>query len=142
MGCGDGTAGATRQSKRNCPTALAISCANASVKRCSAERCGARCDPRRVGPSRLPEHRLVSHDAEARLRASVGQSLEDWLRVRFGRIAAVVDGVAFPETEDEVRDVLAWARDIRAIAIPVGGATSVVGHLTPKAERGRRLPSS
>ena len=87
----------------------------------------------RVGPSRLPEHRLVTRDAEARLRASVGQSLEDWLRVRFGRIAAVVDGVAFPETEDEVRDVLAWARDIRAIAIPVGGATSVVGHLTPKA---------
>ena len=86
-----------------------------------------------VGLSRLPEHRLVTHDAEARLRASVGQSLEDWLRVRFGRIGAVVDGVAFPETEDEVRDVLAWARDIRAIAIPVGGATSVVGHLTPKA---------
>ena len=87
----------------------------------------------RSGPSRLPEHRLVSHDAEARLRASLGQSLEDWLRVRFGRIGAVVDGVAFPETEDEVRDALAWARDIRAIAIPVGGATSVVGHLTPRA---------
>ena len=49
----------------------------------------------RVGASRLPEHRLVSHDTEARLRASVGQSLEDWLRVRFGRIAAVVDGVRF-----------------------------------------------
>jgi len=86
-----------------------------------------------VGPSRLPEHRLVNHDADARLRASVGQSLEDWLRVRFGRIGAVVDGVVFPETEDEVREVLAWARDIRAIAIPVGGATSVVGHLTPQA---------
>ena len=40
-----------------------------------------------VGPSRLPEHRLITHDAEARLRASVGQSLEDWLRVRFGRSA-------------------------------------------------------
>ena len=86
-----------------------------------------------VGPSRLPEHRLVNRDAEARLRASLGQSLEDWLRVRFGRIGAVVDGVAFPETEDEVRDVLVWARGAGAIAIPVGGATSVVGHLTPKA---------
>ena len=86
-----------------------------------------------VGPSRLPEHRLFNRDAEARLRASLGQSLEDWLRVRFGRIGAVVDGVAFPETEDEVRDVLVWARGAGAIAIPVGGATSVVGHLTPKA---------
>ena len=33
LGCGDGTAGATRQSKRICLTARAISCANASVKR-------------------------------------------------------------------------------------------------------------
>ena len=39
-----------------------------------------------VRPSRLPEHRLVSQDAEARLRASLGQSLEDWLRLRFGRL--------------------------------------------------------
>ena len=54
-----------------------------------------------VAPSRLPEHRLVNRGAEARLRASLGQGLEDWLRVRFGRIGAVVEGVAFPETEDE-----------------------------------------
>ncbi len=52
----------------------------------------------KIPPSRLPEHRLVSRDPEARLRASVGQSLEDWLRLRFGTLGAVVDGVAFPET--------------------------------------------
>ncbi len=84
-----------------------------------------------VHPSRLPDHRLVSRDAEARLRASLGQSLEDWLRLRFGRLGPVVDGVAFPETEDEVRELMEWAGAIGAIAIPVGGATSVVGHLTP-----------
>ena len=84
-----------------------------------------------VRPSRLPDHRLVSRDAEARLRASLGQSLEDWLRLRFGRLGPVVDGVAFPETEDEVRELMEWAGAIGAIAIPVGGATSVVGHLTP-----------
>ncbi len=89
-----------------------------------------------VGPSRLSEHRLVSREAETRLRASVGQSLEDWLRLRFGRLGPVVDGVAFPETEDEVREALQWARDVGALTIPVGGATSVVGHLTPgKGER-------
>ena len=84
-----------------------------------------------IPPSRLPRHRLVSQDPQARLGASVGQSLEDWLRLRFGRLRAVADGVAFPETEGEVREALAWAMATGAIAIPVGGATSVVGHLTP-----------
>jgi alkyldihydroxyacetonephosphate synthase len=84
-----------------------------------------------IRPSRLPDHRLVSRDPEARLRASVGQSLEDWLRLRFGRVGPVVDGVAFPETDDEVREALDWARGAGALTIPVGGATSVVGHLTP-----------
>ncbi len=59
-----------------------------------------------IPPSRLPDHRLVSRDPEARLRASVGQSLEDWLRLRFGHVWAVVDGIAFPESEDEVREAL------------------------------------
>jgi len=76
-----------------------------------------------VGPSRSPDHRLVGRDPEARLRASVGQSLEDWLRLRFGRVGAVVDGVAFPETEDEVREALQWALGAGALTIPVGGAT-------------------
>jgi alkyldihydroxyacetonephosphate synthase len=85
----------------------------------------------RIPPSRLAHHRLVSQDPEARLRASVGQSLEDWLRLRFGRVKTIVDGVAYPETEDEVREAFAWASQAGAVVIPVGGATSVVGHLTP-----------
>ena len=81
--------------------------------------------------TRLAEHRLVDRDPEARLRASVGQSLEDWLRVRFGRVETVVDGVAHPETEDEVREAFDWAIRAGAVVIPVGGATSVAGHLKP-----------
>ena len=85
----------------------------------------------RIPPSRLPDHRLVSREPEARLRASVGQSLEDWIRLRFGGVGAIVDGVAFAETEDDVREALDFAVAAGAVAIPVGGATSVVGHLTP-----------
>lgn len=70
-------------------------------------------------------------DGEDRLRASFGQSLGDWLRLRFGRIGAVCDAVAYPETGDQVRELLDWARQERLVVIPVGGATSVVGHLTP-----------
>ncbi|WP_315652368.1 FAD-binding oxidoreductase [Roseateles aquae] len=82
-------------------------------------------------PSRLPPHPQVSTDAEARLRASFGQSLGDWLRLRFGRIGAVSDGVAWPESSAQVRELLDWASEVGAIVIPCGGATSVVGHLSP-----------
>jgi alkyldihydroxyacetonephosphate synthase len=87
-------------------------------------------------PSRLPPHPLVSVEPEARLRASFGQSLGDWLRLRFGRIDAVVDGVAFPESRADVRTLLDWAAATGAVVIPCGGATSVVGHLEPP--RGER----
>src|SRR6202000_3178356 len=47
-------------------------------------------------PSRLPPHPLVDTRAETRLRASFGQSMHDWLRLRFGVLGRVTDGVAFP----------------------------------------------
>lgn len=86
-----------------------------------------------VGRSRLSAHPLVDTTAEARLTASFGQSLGDWLRLRFGRIDAVVDGVATPKNEADVRILLDWAQKVGARVIPQGGATSVVGHLTPPA---------
>jgi len=82
-------------------------------------------------PSRLAAMRGVSTDPEARLRASTGQSLGDWLRLRFGRVGRVCDAVAFPESADEVRTLLDAAAAAGAIVLPVGGATSVVGHLAP-----------
>jgi alkyldihydroxyacetonephosphate synthase len=81
--------------------------------------------------SRLPPHPAVRTDAEARLRASFGQSLGDWLRLRFGRVGAVTDGVAWPESGAEVRQLLDWSAAVGAVVVPCGGATSVVGHLSP-----------
>jgi alkyldihydroxyacetonephosphate synthase len=82
-------------------------------------------------PSRLPAHRLVDTGAEARLRASFGQSGHDWLRLRFGVLGRVSDGVAWPEHAGQVRELLDWARAHGVRVLPCGGATSVVGHLTP-----------
>jgi alkyldihydroxyacetonephosphate synthase len=62
-----------------------------------------------------------------------GQSLPDWFALRFGRIGAVPDGVAFPESSDDVADLLAFARACDAVVIPYGGGTSVAGHITPAA---------
>lgn len=81
--------------------------------------------------SRLPPHPLVDTRAETRLRASFGQSMHDWLRLRFGVLGRVTDGVAFPVSSAEVRTLLAWARGHGVQVLPSGGATSVAGHLTP-----------
>jgi len=82
----------------------------------------------RIPPSRLPDHPQVHTDPELRLRHAVGQGLPDWIAARSGRIQAP-DGVAFPETNEDVRALLAYARAVGARVIPYGGGTSVVGHL-------------
>jgi alkyldihydroxyacetonephosphate synthase len=82
-------------------------------------------------PSRLPAHPLVSSDAMERLLHARGQSLPDWIALRSGRIVAFPDGVAYPTTPAEVRDLLRYAAEVGARLIPYGGGTSVVGHVNP-----------
>jgi alkyldihydroxyacetonephosphate synthase len=84
----------------------------------------------RIGASRLPEHPLVDTSAATRLANALGQSLPDWLRMRHGRIDTAPDGVAFPESGAQVRELLDYAATSGALVIPCGGATSVAGHLT------------
>lgn len=83
----------------------------------------------RVPPSRLPAHPLVSTDPEQRVRHALGQSLPDWIAARSGTIAAFPDGVAFPSGNEEVRELIRYARDTGVRIIPYGGGTSVLGHL-------------
>lgn len=83
-----------------------------------------------IPASRLPAHPLVDTSAETRLRNSLGHSLPDWLKMRSGQVGRVSDGVAFPESTEQVRELLQYAKRCDASVIPVGGGTSVVGHLT------------
>jgi alkyldihydroxyacetonephosphate synthase len=85
---------------------------------------------RDIPPSRLPAHALIQSDPETRLRNGLGQSLPDWLKLRYGKIGTLPDGVAFPETGEQVRELLDFCRQCGAAVIPYGGGTSVVGHLT------------
>lgn len=88
-----------------------------------------------VPASRLPVHPLVDASPMERLTHARGQSTEDWVALRFGRIPAFPDGVAYPTSEDQVRDLLAYAKKAGAIVIPYGGGTSVVGHINaPKSD--------
>ncbi|TAM78364.1 FAD-binding oxidoreductase [bacterium] len=82
-------------------------------------------------PGRLTEHPLIDTSPQTRLRHARGQSLADWLALRFAHLERLPDGVAFPESPEDVRDVLAFAARGGARIIPYGGGTSVVGHLTP-----------
>jgi alkyldihydroxyacetonephosphate synthase len=86
----------------------------------------------KVPASRLPAHPLVSQDAEARLRHARGQSLADWLAMRSGEFGVFPDGVAFPESAAQVRQLLAWASQQDVIVIAYGGGTSVAGHINPQ----------
>jgi len=87
-----------------------------------------------VPASRLGEsHALISVDAEVRVRHARGQSLPDWLAMREGRFEVFPDGVALPESAEQIRELLAWAQQQDVILIPYGGGTSVAGHINPQA---------
>ncbi len=87
-----------------------------------------------VPASRLPPSAAVDASPVTRVLHARGQSLPDWLALRFGRIGRVPDGVAFPESSGDVASLLAWAKRHGARVIPYGGGTSVVGHITPPAD--------
>jgi alkyldihydroxyacetonephosphate synthase len=88
-----------------------------------------------VPASRLPQHALISTDAEQRVRHARGQSFPDWLAMRSGKFGTFPDGVAFPETSAQVRELLDLARQHDFDVIPYGGGTSVAGHITPVASQ-------
>jgi alkyldihydroxyacetonephosphate synthase len=91
----------------------------------------------KVPLSRLAEHPLISLDAETRVRHARGQSFPDLLAMRSGEFGAFPDGVAFPESSAQVRELLQHAADNDVALIPYGGGTSVVGHINPDVEDAR-----
>jgi alkyldihydroxyacetonephosphate synthase len=86
-----------------------------------------------VPASALPDHPLVSAEPDQRLRHARGQSLPDWVALRFGEIERFPDGVAYPASEEEVEQIIAYGRETGARIIPYGGGSSVVGHINPMA---------
>lgn len=84
-----------------------------------------------VPASRLREHPLIHTEAEARLRHARGHSLPDWIAVKSGAIGVFPDGVAYPTTGEEVRELIQYAQTTGARLIPYGGGTSVVGQINP-----------
>ena len=97
-------------------------------------------EPETPGPVVLPAPRvrppaalasIAASDDDARLLAGVGRSYLDMVTLLRGRVDAVPDVVLRPRDEAEVAAALDWCSDAGAVCIPVGGATSVVGGVTP-----------
>ena len=76
-------------------------------------------------------HPFLQSDNETRLRHALGQSFPDLIARRFGKIPRFPDAVAFPESNQDVTDLLKWARRTGVQVIPFGGGTSVVGGVNP-----------
>ncbi len=87
-----------------------------------------------VPPSRIPDHPLITKDTEVRVRHARGQSFPDWVAMKSGDFGCFPDGVALPETPEQIRELLAFAVSNNLDVIPYGGGTSVVGHINPVAE--------
>lgn len=88
-----------------------------------------------VPASRLPAGGcttpLLTTDKAERVRHARGQSLPDWVALRGGRFDAFPDGVAYPMSDADVRELLRLAAECGAAVIPYGAGTSVVGHINP-----------
>jgi alkyldihydroxyacetonephosphate synthase len=91
---------------------------------------------RQVPPSRIPAASMISTRPEDRLAHAHGQSLPDWIRLRYGTLRHFPDGVAFPDRREAVEEILAFAARENLVVIPYGGGTSVVGQLdVPESDR-------
>ncbi len=84
-----------------------------------------------IPESRLPDHALLDKTPWSRLLHARGQSLQDWAQLRFGQVDSFPDGLARPESEAQLQELLVWALKNQVLLIPYGGGTSVLGHINP-----------
>ncbi len=87
-----------------------------------------------IPPGRLPDHSLINTSSEERLMHSRGQSLPDWVSMRHGISQVFTDGVAYPDNEQQVVELLRLAEKQHFSIIPFGGGSSVLGHVNPMGE--------
>ena len=94
---------------------------------------------KKVPESRLSKHNLILTDAKERVTHSSGQSFADWVMFKGGEYDQFTDGVSYPENEDEVKQIIKFAKENKVSLIPYGGGTSVTGHLSPEKSKTANL---
>ena len=81
--------------------------------------------PRLGAPSALSK--VLSDDKEERLNHTYGKSFPDAARSLLKDFSSPPDLVAFPNTEDELVNVMDWCDESNIAVIPYGGGSSVSG---------------
>ena len=76
-------------------------------------------------PSSLKK--IFSDDKLERLNHAYGKSFPDSARSILGDFSSPPDYVAFPETQNEITNILDWASENNVAVIPYGGGSSVCG---------------
>jgi alkyldihydroxyacetonephosphate synthase len=116
---------------------------------------GARTPPVALEDVRLPEPRALDLDALraivgaehvrddrlARVSHAAGRSYLDLLALRAGDASGAPDAVVYPAGAEQVAAVLGACAATGVDVVPFGGGTSVVGGVTPSAQRTRPLIS-
>lgn len=74
---------------------------------------------------------LFSYSDYDRLTHALGKSFADGIRMLLRQVPEPPDYVAFPENEQDIADILAWASDAHVAVVPFGGGTSVCGGVEP-----------
>jgi alkyldihydroxyacetonephosphate synthase len=85
--------------------------------------------PRLAPPASLTS--LCSQHPRERAVHTLGKSYDDLVRGIRGDYQHAPDLVAYPNTEQDIENVLAWCAEARAAAIPFGGGSSVVHGIEP-----------
>jgi len=96
-------------------------------------------DSARVATSRIAIPPALTHvlktDHDSRARHTYGRAYPDLVRGFFGDFGAAPDLVAFPESEADIAQLMAWCAAEGYALIPYGGGTSVVGGIEPPREK-------
>lgn len=92
-----------------------------------------------VQSSKLKHAHGIVLEADERIKHSYGQSIPDWIEMRIGPVRQITDGVAYPESPEDLVYLIEHAKHNKINLIPYGGGTSVLGHITPLGEKRQNL---
>ncbi len=83
----------------------------------------------------------ITDDGRLRLRHGHGHTQEDMFVIKHERLERIPDLVVFPESDEQVAQLIAAAARHNAVLIPFGGGTNVTGALRCEADEERTIVS-
>jgi alkyldihydroxyacetonephosphate synthase len=83
----------------------------------------------------------IEYGGEIRLRHGHGHTQEEMFAIKYGQLGRIPDMVVFPETEQQVANLIDVAKKHNVTLIPYGGGTNVTDALRCHAEEKRTIVS-